>query len=318
METRANYIIVGLFVLLLALSGLGFVVWIAKIQIDQEFAHYDIVFEDAVTGVKEGSPVRYKGVGVGEVLFVDLDPTEPTRIRVRIEVQKRTPVRADTKATLELEGLTGGRYVQLTGGSPDAQPIPMDQGWEVPEIPSESSSFEQLLEGAPEVINNANALLVKVQRLFSNKNLASVETTLTNIADITQTVSENRAKIGPIIDDTAVMMSNLRSASEDLQPLIATLDREVTLTAEEARGLIANLNATAKRITAATTQAEEMLAENRPAIRDFTNSGLYELTSLLIEGRELVAVLTRVGSEIERDPARFLFGDQQQGYEAQQ
>ena len=66
------------------------------------------------------------------------------------------------------------------------------------------------------------------------------------------------------------------------------------------------------------SQLEEMVAENREPIRDFTTSGLYELTNTLIEARELIAVLTRVGAEIERDPARFLFGDQQQGYEAQQ
>ncbi|HIP77225.1 MAG TPA: MCE family protein, partial [Kiloniellaceae bacterium] len=128
METRANYIMVGLFVLLLAFGLLGFVLWLAKFQFEQEFARYDIVFESAVTGVKEGSAVRYQGVRVGEVISVDLDEDRPTAIRVRIEVEKRTPVRADSKATLELEGLTGGRYVLLTGGSPEAAPLEPPEG----------------------------------------------------------------------------------------------------------------------------------------------------------------------------------------------
>ena len=100
METRANYIMVGFFVLLLAFGLLGFVLWLAKFQFEQEFARYDIVFDSAVTGLNEGSPVRYRGVRVGEVISVDLDPDRPTAIRATIEVQKRTPVRADSASTL--------------------------------------------------------------------------------------------------------------------------------------------------------------------------------------------------------------------------
>ena len=108
---------------IVAFGLLGFVLWLAKFQFEQEFARYDIVFDSAVTGLNEGSPVRYRGVRVGEVISVDLDPDRPTAIRATIEVQKRTPVRADSVATLELEGLTGGRYVQLSGGSPTAPPL---------------------------------------------------------------------------------------------------------------------------------------------------------------------------------------------------
>src|SRR3546814_10239116 len=74
METRANYIMVGCFVLLLVFGLLGFVLWLAKFQFEAEFARYDIVFESTVTGLREGSPVRYRGVRVGEVTSVDLDP----------------------------------------------------------------------------------------------------------------------------------------------------------------------------------------------------------------------------------------------------
>src|SRR3546814_11090566 len=76
----------------------------------------------------------YRGVRVGEVTSVDLDPDRPTAIRVTIEVQKRTPVGADSVATLELEGLTGGRYVELTGGGPTAPPLEPPPGRDRAEI----------------------------------------------------------------------------------------------------------------------------------------------------------------------------------------
>jgi phospholipid/cholesterol/gamma-HCH transport system substrate-binding protein len=99
--------------------------------------------------------------------------------------------------------------------------------------------------------------------------------------------------------------------------MAGSIDREVTATSKDARGLIASLEKTSGHLSGATSQLEAMLAENREPIRDFTNTGLYELSTLLTEARELIVVLNRITTEVQRDPARFIFGDQQQGYEAQ-
>ncbi|WP_193367004.1 MlaD family protein [Pelagibius marinus] len=343
METRANYIMVGFFVLLLAFGLLGFVLWLAKFQFEQEFARYDIVFESTVTGLKEGSAVRYSGVRVGEVISVDLDPDRPTAIRVTIEVQKRTPIRSDSKATLELEGLTGGRYVQLTGGSASAPPLEPPAGRKVAEIPAGTSSFERVLEDAPEILENVNILLLRAQALLSERNLKNVEQLIVNLTAVTGAIAENRDNIDQLIEDASLTMANLRDATGNLETMAASLDsnvtrlteradttmaafedmaggidREVALTAEDARGLIASLQVTAKNLSGATSELEAMIAENREPIRDFSNTGLYELTNLLTEARDLIVVLNRVTTEVQRDPARFIFGDQQQGYEAQQ
>lgn len=342
METRANYIMVGFFVLLLAFGLLGFVLWLAKFQFEQEFARYDIVFERTVTGLREGSAVRYSGVRVGEVISVDLDPDRPTAIRVTIEVQKRTPVRADSLATLELEGLTGGRYVQLTGGSPAAPALEPPPGRKLAEIPAGSSSFEQVLEGAPEMLENVNVLLLRAQALLNERNLENIEKLIGNLTEVTAAIAENRDNIEKLIGDAALTMENLRDATGSLETMAGSLetnvqalteradstlsafedmagsiDREVTLTSGDARELIASLQTTAGHLNGATTQLEAMIAENREPIRDFTNTGLYELSNLLTEARELIVVLNRVTTEVQRDPARFIFGDQQQGYEAQ-
>lgn len=341
METRANYIMVGFFVLLLAFGLLGFVLWLAKFQLDQEFARYDIVFESTVTGLREGSAVRYRGVRVGEVITVDLDPDRPTAIRVTIEIQKRTPVRADSIATLELEGLTGGRYVQLSGGAPSAPPLEPPPGRKVAEIPPGSSSFEQVLEDAPEVLANVNLLLLRGQALLSDTNLKNIEQLIGNLTEVTAAVAENRDDVEKLIADASATMENLRDATGSLETMAGSLesnvqkltdradstltafesmagsiDREVTHTSKDARGLIASLKETSTNLTGATKELEAMLAENREPIRDFTNTGLYELSNLLTEARELIVVLNRVTTEVQRDPARFIFGDQQQGYEA--
>ena len=62
-------------------------------------------------------------------------------------------------------------------------------------------------------------------------------------------------------------------------------------------------------------QLEGLIADNRQGISDFSGTGLYEFTQLMIEARVLVESLTRVSQQLERDPARFLFGDRQKGFE---
>ena len=113
METRANYVLVGSFVLVMVVSLLVFVVWFGKVQFEAEAKRFEIVFTGSVTGLSAGSPVRYSGVRVGEVRSIRLDEEDPGKVDVIIEVAADTPIREDTVARLEIQGLTGGLYVLL-------------------------------------------------------------------------------------------------------------------------------------------------------------------------------------------------------------
>src|SRR5690606_11571521 len=115
METRAKHVIVGLIVLLLRFGALAFAVWIMAWKADRQTNSYLLIFEGGVTGLNIGSSVNYEGVPIGQVRAIDLDAAEPGCVRVTIEVDRETPVRSDTTASLEIAGLTGGRYIQLSG-----------------------------------------------------------------------------------------------------------------------------------------------------------------------------------------------------------
>ena len=117
METRASYVLVGSFVLALVAGLLVFTAWIAKVQLDETRETYRIYFTGSVTGLQQGSPVRYRGVPVGTVSDIRLDPDNVTRVRVTIEVQNGTPIMSDSIASLEVQGITGGAYVQISGGT---------------------------------------------------------------------------------------------------------------------------------------------------------------------------------------------------------
>ncbi len=343
MESRAGYFLVGLFVFVLVTGLMAFIVWLGRLETDVEFASYDVIYDGSVTGLRQGSSVRFSGVGVGEVLQVALFEEDPTKVRITIEIDRMTPVRDDTTATLGFEGLTGGRYVLLTGGSPDAGPLlPVEPG-QRPRIPSRPSQLDEVLKGAPEIVAGANELLARVNTLLSDQNQAYFSGILADVAKISQAFAAESDRIAELVDTAAETMENVRQASESLagltqslqdsttrltaqadatlasyQALAGTTDRTVADLRKDLRTLMGTLNEASETLSITLAEVQEIVEENRQPIKDFSGSGLYELTNFLIEARGLVKQLARITTEVERDPARFFFGDRQQGYEATQ
>ena len=170
METRANYLLVGLFVISLFVGGIGFVVWLAKVNVDASITSYEIHFEDSVSGLREGASVSYRGINVGEVKTIRIDPENLERIVVTIEVRADTPIRSDTVATLAIQGLAGGSYVLLSGGSQSAAPLVPQPGQRMAVIASKASGLQELLDSAPSVLSEANLVLKRANDLLRPEN----------------------------------------------------------------------------------------------------------------------------------------------------
>ena len=115
METRASYILVGSFVLGLIGAAFAFVVWLASVEFEEAPTRYVVYFEGSVTGLSIASAVRYRGVPVGSVTDIRIDPENIERIRVTVEISAETPVKTDTEAMLHLQGITGIAFIHLSG-----------------------------------------------------------------------------------------------------------------------------------------------------------------------------------------------------------
>ena len=118
MEKNANYALVGLSSLILFIGLVIFIVWLARISFSQEYDLYDIVFDGPVRGLNQGGEVHFNGIKVGEVTKIALDRTNPSRVIARARVTSDVPIRVDSFATLEPQGITGVNYVQITAGTP--------------------------------------------------------------------------------------------------------------------------------------------------------------------------------------------------------
>ena len=316
METRAGYVAVGGFVLLLVAGVVAAVLWLGKFTTNQEFAHYDILFHGDVTGLQLDGPVRFRGIPVGRVQDIGIDAGQDA-VRVTVEVRRDTPIRADSKASLEFQGITGVLYVLINGGSPSAPLLPKAARQPYPQIASKAGKFEGLFQGAPDLISHLNELVTRVSALFSDENRTAIDSTLLNIATLTETLTKQGGGLDKLLTDGTDTVNKIGVMATDFDALANDLRGEIKGAGGDAKAAIVDLRTMTKSLTRLSDQLNAMLAENRTPIHDFTTVGLYETTQLITDLRLLAATLSRVTQQFERDPARFLFGDRRQGYEAQ-
>lgn len=323
METRASYILVGSFVLAFVAGAFAIVTWFAKTEFDRKPAQYHVYFTDSVTGLAIGSPVRYRGVAVGSVADIRIDPKNVERVRVTLEVATETPIKQDTVASLGLQGITGAAYVQLGGGTQESATLVAKEGDPLPVIAAKASGLERLLTKAPELFEKAFVLVERLSDLLDDSNRKAVADTLQNLHAVSQNLAASSGSFDQVLTEAGGAVTSLRAASERIEALANSMQDRVGPLADSTRDTMAELKVaiagirdTARSFTEVAKLLDRMIAENREPLRDFSRRGLYELSQFIAESRLLVADLTRLTVQIERDPARFFFGDAQKGFEA--
>lgn len=299
METRAAYVAVGAFVVALAAGLLVAVLWLTHAQFNEARTRYDIYFASVMTGLVNGSPVRISGVQEGRVIRVALDPKDPSRVRVTIEVRADAPIRSDSVASIEMTGLTGGAAVEITPGSMSAPPVRVSKNSEYPVIWSRESDMQQVVASIPALLAKLTNLTDRLAATVDDKNRAALAATLANLNRISAVAAARSGELDRLFVDSAADMKNLKQA-------------------------IASVNAAANKVSAVAGQAggavrdfQGMVQENRAPLRQFTQNGLDELQQLVTQTHTLVAAMTRAVNTIERDPSRLIYGDRRGGYRPQ-
>ena len=325
METRASYIAVGTFVLLLSACLVGFVIWLAAVSFQDSRDRYVIYFTGSVTGVQVGTPVRYSGIAIGQVSEIGIDPDDPRRIRLLVDVVSDTPIVEGSVATLEAAGITGGVYVQIRAGD-GTELLVAAEGEDYPVIPSRpAATIGAVLASLPELMQEATVLLQQAQGFLSVENQRAVTEILVSVQAIAEAMADNRDAITETLTRINALLADVDSlvveVQDDVAGVLANANSLLQTADVEAERLSAEFAATAQQIRVMTqsfaTTADSLAAlvdESRPGLTDFTTLGLEELTLTLSELRLLAQNLSRIILQVEqRGTANFLLGDTDQG-----
>jgi len=228
METRANFILIGLFTLLSILGTLAFFVWLASVQINKQYQTYGILLED-VSGLDPSGDVLFNGISVGRVIGLRIAEQDPSKVFTTIEIEAGTPVRSDTIAQLQAQGVTGVAFISLSGGTLSAPPLVADEnGWLI--IPSRRSTVQSLVEDAPNLLEEATELLEQFQVLTGPENQAYVSNILRNL-------DRSSGRLDQALNDFSEISGTVRDATAQISGFTDRLDAigaSVTTTLEQA------------------------------------------------------------------------------------
>jgi phospholipid/cholesterol/gamma-HCH transport system substrate-binding protein len=293
METKANYVAVGAFVLICVIGLVVTLLWLAGAQYSQEYSYYQTVFKGSVSGLGKGTLTRYNGIEVGRVTDLTFDPNDPQSVIVTLQVQPNLNIREDSVASIASQGLTGGSYVEISGGTRNAPLLVAKPGQRYPIIRSKASTLAQLEESAPEVVAKLNVAASRINDVLKDENRAALAHTLANLDTLTSTLAARSGEIDATIRQANDAVANLDKASRGLQPTI-----------DHVNGTVTTANTTLTKYGKVADDADAFI----------NGDGLAQLSDLIGEMRRTVSNLDQLSSQLNKQPTVLLFGDRRKGY----
>ena len=299
MESRAYALITGLFVLGIAACIVLWAQWLAKTPLAR--TAYRVVATVPVSGLNPEAQVRYRGMGVGRVTAIGLDPKDPRRILVNVEVDNTIPVTKGTYAQLGMEGITGIAYVHLLDDYKDMQPA--DKGADgIAEMPLKPAYFDTLADGAEGAVRDARELMASLNGLMTPDNRKRIAATLVSLERISANLEVAAARVPQAIaraeawlseDNRKLATSSLERVNETIKAL-PELARETQQLVKDARELVGQAGRLSSEARAATS-----------AVREDTLPRVHALAESVERGAQRVG---RLALQLDRDPQSAIFG----------
>lgn len=300
MERDAHYAAVGIATIALMAALAVFSIWLARLQFNNDYDVYDIVFYGPVRGLSEGGEVHFNGIRVGEVTDLNLDPKKGDQVIARIRVDAMTPVRVTSRAQLEPQGITGLNYIQITAGNPQSAILKEQYPANVvPVIQSQPSPIAELLSGSGTVLAQTVDALNRINRVLSDDNIRSFSTSLKNFESLS---TELEARKG-MLEQLEQALTKANSAVAEFEAL-AVSSRAIV--EGDGRAAVANINAAAEEARAAVASINRTATNVEGPLNEFATTGLPQLQQSIQGLEDATRSLEGLIDEVRSSPRDFI------------
>ena len=306
MENRVSYILIGLFVFVLSFSTVAAILWLGKYAQNENYNFYKVITHQSVSGLNPKAPVKLRGVSVGEVKDIYINTENSEEVIVLIRVKENTPIKEDTHALINLQGITGLSYIELEGGTNSSKLLKTgDSEEEYGIINTKDSIIERVDKTLTDIGNKTNRMLDKTDEVMSTKNLKNFEKILENLVEVTATMTATMQ----MIQAKDKQLNNLIQKGVEFEQAVIDAANEVRKTSQE-MGVDSHATLISMQEASATTSRvmealDDKLKEGkldidlivRENLLPFQND-LNDLRTLIIESKELVSQLRDSPSDI--------------------
>lgn len=238
MESKTNYTLVGLIVLILMAGLISAGLWLSVGFDRKKYDIYTVYMREAASGLSEDSLVKYNGVKVGVVNKIELSQFDPQQVKIQLNIEEGTPITISTHATLIAQGITGTTYLGLSATSPSLFPLQKTPGEPYPVIPYKASFFSQLEK-------NINDVSIGFKRIFNKKNATFIKETLKNIDIITTVISQNSQHLDKTLAELPGILTELKIGINKFSVMASDLSlagKQVTRTMRTGKNSIDKLS----------------------------------------------------------------------------
>jgi phospholipid/cholesterol/gamma-HCH transport system substrate-binding protein len=244
--------------------------------------------------------VQFNGIKVGEVSDIKLDASDPNIVHATTKVRSDTPVRVDSEASLEPQGITGVNYIQITPGTPAKQLLkdatPHGQMMVIQAAPGAISS---LLTGGGTMMQKAVETLNRINQVLSDQNIQRFTGIMSDVKSITNELNERKA----IIKDADKALLDADQAAIQIKTLAASTKGLVD---SDGKRAVVKVGDAATEIQGAAADVRAILNKLQGPTSDFATNGLPQLTSAIATLQATAKHLDQVIGEIQRDPRAFI------------
>ncbi len=252
MDSKVNYAIVGLFVIILNIALVATILWLSVGTEKKDYQTYQVYIQESVSGLNHKAPVKYRGVEVGYVRDVSIVFERPNEVRLLLDIEKGVPLKQDTLALLSVQGLTGLAYIELTGGSLSAQAPVSEIGQPYPELKTKPSLLERLDSAMSTFLKNINNISNTADVLLSEQNQLAVTNILHNLEVVSGTWAARTDTIDSavmnILHNIQVVTSTLAAHTDNIDVALANVLKTTD-----------NINLISDKVIALLTQLESSL-----------------------------------------------------------
>ena len=250
------------------------------------------------------------GVKVGEVADVRIDRADPSKVRAHIRVARETPIKEDSTASIQLAGITGTTFVQISAGI--GKPLEGKPGQPVPVIKSERTLVDQIVAGGAQALGRANLTFDGINKILTDENIASLSTSIRNLETITAKLASDDGLINEAsatLKDVSAASSAFEAASIDLQGFGKAAETSVTEAGADFKTMVGDFRTVATAATGTLEESQRAVAAATALIEGPAAATLENTTAASQDLRVLINRLDRAVREIERNPQGFIVGE---------
>jgi phospholipid/cholesterol/gamma-HCH transport system substrate-binding protein len=311
MNNKTNYSLIGFLVLFSISLMVSFGYWLLQPSQEEEMQKYYIYYDESVLGLNLDAPVKYRGISVGNVKRLRINPKNSEQVEVLVDILKTTPIKSSTVAKLTPQGITGLSYINLTLGNSGAPALLPKEGDLYAVIKTTPSLFTRLEKTLGNVSENLSATLSRTEQLLNDENQKEIAKLLKNSAEFMDRM--NKTFNDETIKDLQATMKNLNSASKKLDEIMPRIDKFVTNTVEwedKVSGAFESIMGSYHGIKTTMDLFKSSLARGDFNIKGIANTFVPTLNNTLIQTQELMIKLQDAVNQYERSPGNILIQEE--------